>query len=157
MNIIKINDSEFDTTSPTNNEFTKQYIKSFGDEINVSVEWTHVNGFYLNLKSNINDEFDVEIFDNDDVLLYKSKLNNNMFCRTYRQYFNGIKYKISKGSFVVKEETISFKGKKVFISFESSSLGDTISWVPYCEEFRKKHDCEVVVSTFSNFLFEKSS
>ena len=88
MNIIKINDSEFDTTSPTNNEFTKQYIKSFGDEIKVSVEWTHVNGFYLNLKSNINDEFDVEIFDNDDVLLYKSKLTNNMFCRTYRQYFN---------------------------------------------------------------------
>ena len=156
MNIIKINDSEFDTTSPTNNGFTKQYIKSFGDEIKVSVEWTHVNGFYLNLKSNINDEFDVEIFDNEDVLLYKSKLTNDMFCRTYRQYFNGIKYRISKGSFVVKEETISFKGKKVFISFESSSLGDTISWVPYCEEFRKKHDCEVVVSTFSNFLFEKS-
>jgi hypothetical protein len=32
MNIIKINDSEFDTTSPTNNGFTKQYIKSFGDD-----------------------------------------------------------------------------------------------------------------------------
>ena len=66
MNIIKINDSEFDVTSPTNNEFTKKYIESFGDEINVSVEWSHVNGFYLNLKSNTNEEFDVEIFDNDD-------------------------------------------------------------------------------------------
>ena len=38
-----------------------------------------------------------------------------MFCRTYRQYFNGIKYRISKGSFIIKEETISFKDKKVFI------------------------------------------
>ena len=54
------------------------------------------------------------------------------------------------------QNRISFKGKKVFISFESSSLGDTISWVPYCEEFRKKHNCEVVVSTFKNFLFEKT-
>ena len=35
-------------------------------------------------------------------------------------------------------------------------MGDTISWVPYCEEFRKKHNCEVVVSTFLNHLFEKT-
>jgi autotransporter strand-loop-strand O-heptosyltransferase len=38
--------------------------------------------------------------------------------------------------------------------FESSSLGDTIAWLPYCEEFRKKHNCTVIVSTFRNELFE---
>jgi autotransporter strand-loop-strand O-heptosyltransferase len=49
-----------------------------------------------------------------------------------------------------------FKGKKVFISFESKSLGDTLAWIPYCEEFRIKYKCEVIVSTFMNSLFEKS-
>jgi autotransporter strand-loop-strand O-heptosyltransferase len=27
--------------------------------------------------------------------------------------------------------------------------------MPYVEEFQKKHDCKVIVSTFKNFLFEK--
>jgi autotransporter strand-loop-strand O-heptosyltransferase len=42
----------------------------------------------------------------------------------------------------------------VFIVFESSSLGDTIAWMPYCEEFRKKHNCHVIVSSFINSMFE---
>jgi autotransporter strand-loop-strand O-heptosyltransferase len=36
---------------------------------------------------------------------------------------------------------------------ESKSLGDTISWISYCDEFRKKHNCKVVVSTFWNKFF----
>jgi hypothetical protein len=43
----------------------------------------------------------------------------------------------------------------VFISFESSS-GDTIAWLPYVLEFKIKHNCEVVLSTFWNKLFEES-
>jgi autotransporter strand-loop-strand O-heptosyltransferase len=43
----------------------------------------------------------------------------------------------------------------VYIAFDSSSLGDTIAWMPYVEEFRCLHNCEVIVSTFKNFLFEK--
>jgi hypothetical protein len=43
----------------------------------------------------------------------------------------------------------------VFIAFDSSSLGDTIAWMPYVLEFKKKHECDVVVSTHKNFLFEK--
>ncbi len=46
--------------------------------------------------------------------------------------------------------------EKVFICFESKSLGDTLAWLPYCEEFAKKYRCEVIVSTFMNHLFEKS-
>jgi autotransporter strand-loop-strand O-heptosyltransferase len=46
-------------------------------------------------------------------------------------------------------------GKRVFIVFESSSLGDTLAWLPYVEKFRKKHNCHLIVSTFLNYLFEK--
>jgi autotransporter strand-loop-strand O-heptosyltransferase len=40
------------------------------------------------------------------------------------------------------------------IGFESSSLGDTLAWLPYCDEFQKKHDCQLTVCTFKNFLFK---
>lgn len=156
---LKIDKPKLKIEQQTNNEFMKQYVTSFGDtvpEINVDVEWNHVNGFYLNLISDSEEIFDVKIYDDNDTLLYQDKLSNNMFCQTSRKYFNGIKYKIFKDSFLIKEETISFKNKRVLISFESSSLGDTISWIPYCEEFRKKHECEVIVSTFLNHLFINS-
>jgi hypothetical protein len=42
----------------------------------------------------------------------------------------------------------------VFISFESSSLG--IPLLGYVLEFKIKHNCEVVLSTFWNKLFEES-
>jgi len=158
MNILKINNIEYDMSSPSGLEFKNKYITSFGDKIPplVNVVWHHVNGFYLELKTDCEDLFVVEIIDGKNTIIYKTTLKNNMYSKLSRQYFNGIKYRIYHQDTLIKEESINFTNKKVFISFDSSSLGDTISWVPYCEEFRKKHDCEVVVSTFSNFLFEKS-
>ncbi len=51
--------------------------------------------------------------------------------------------------------TLNPKGNRVLISFESKSLGDNLAFIPYVEEFRKKHDCEVICSTFQNDLFKK--
>jgi autotransporter strand-loop-strand O-heptosyltransferase len=53
------------------------------------------------------------------------------------------------------EHDFNLEDSRVFIVFESSSLGDTIAWMPYCEEFRKKHNCHVIVSSFRNDMFEK--
>jgi autotransporter strand-loop-strand O-heptosyltransferase len=155
--ILKINDIEYDMSSPNGVEFRDKYIKSFGDKPTpqVNVKWVHVDGFILELTSPTEHEFDVQIYDGTDKLLYETKLKNNMYSKLSRKYFNGIRYVVSYNGKILKEETISFENKRVLIAFESSSLGDTISWVPYCEEFRKKYNCEVIVSTFKNFLFEK--
>lgn len=55
------------------------------------------------------------------------------------------------------DEFIEFRKNKdkYFICLDSKSLGDTLAWVPYAEEFRKEHNCEVILSTFWNNLFEK--
>jgi autotransporter strand-loop-strand O-heptosyltransferase len=158
MNKLKINDIEYDMSSPSGLEFKKKYITSFGDSFgpSVDVSWHHVNGFYLEIKSDSEDLFTIEIIDNSNTVVYKTTLKSGMYSKLSRQYFNGIKYKIYHKERLIKEEDINFNNKKVFISFDSSSLGDTISWLPYCEEFRIKHNCEVVVSTFKNFFFEKS-
>jgi autotransporter strand-loop-strand O-heptosyltransferase len=40
------------------------------------------------------------------------------------------------------------------VAIESRSLGDNLSWFPAVEEFRKKHECKMVCSTFWNHLFK---
>ena len=57
---------------------------------------------------------------------------------------------------MIHTEDLDLNGKNVTIQFDSKSLGDTIAWFPYVEEFRKKHKCNVYVSTFKNFLFQNN-
>ena len=33
-------------------------------------------------------------------------------------------------------------------------MGDNVAWIPYVSEFKKKHNCHVIISTFWNHLFE---
>jgi autotransporter strand-loop-strand O-heptosyltransferase len=48
---------------------------------------------------------------------------------------------------------LDLQNKRVYIALDSKSLGDTLAWIPYVEEFRKKHSCKVICSTFWNDLF----
>ena len=148
MNNLTINNKSYDLSSPTDFEFKNQYIRSFGDQPqkNVSITWNHISGFNLFLSTETDDEFDIEIYDSENTHLFSTKLKNNMFTSLSRKYYNGIRYTVSLNGELIGEETISFKNKRVYISFDSSSLGDTISWVSYCEEFRRLHDCEVIVA-----------
>ena len=50
--------------------------------------------------------------------------------------------------------SLDYTDKRVYIAFDSKSLGDSIAWMPYVLEFKKKHNCHVIVSTFKNFLFK---
>ncbi|HAI43542.1 MAG TPA: autotransporter strand-loop-strand O-heptosyltransferase, partial [Maribacter sp.] len=52
------------------------------------------------------------------------------------------------------EEVFSAKNKPVLITFESKSVGDSIAWMPYVEEFRTKHECKMFCQTFHNEFFK---
>jgi autotransporter strand-loop-strand O-heptosyltransferase len=52
------------------------------------------------------------------------------------------------------EYEMNYTGKRVLISFESKSLGDTLAWIGYVEKFRTVHGCTVICSTFHNNLFK---
>lgn len=90
--------------------------------------------------------------------LYSCELGKNEWMATpARKYISNYFVEVRRLDGVLVDR-ISFlhyiKGKRVFIAFGSSSLGDTIAWIPYCLEFKKKYQCDVIVSTFRNFLFE---
>lgn len=88
--------------------------------------------------------------------IYSTMLRKGMWAKYPQKYLSNYFIEIWDGD--VQKDRISFidymKGKRVFISYESSSLGDSIAWIPYCLEFKNVYQCEVIVSTFKNDLFE---
>lgn len=72
-----------------------------------------------------------------------------------RRFFTNWLVQIYHENKLLFEKKFDPTGKKVYIGLDSKSLGDTIAWIPYAEEFRKKWNCEVVVSTFWNNLLEE--
>jgi autotransporter strand-loop-strand O-heptosyltransferase len=82
-------------------------------------------------------------------------MKNNQWARCSREWVTDWKIIVTSSNGEVQEHRFDPTNKRVLISIESSSLGDTLAWFPYAEEFRKKHNCKVVVSTFLNDLFEK--
>ena len=121
----------------------------------------HVNGLFFEIKSdggkNLN--YNVTFTDNSsNKVIYETSLKPNMWSRLDKRYLTDVTIEVKYNNRTIEKVNIleHFKGKKVFICFESKSLGDTLAWIPYCEEFRIKYKCEVIVSTFMNCLFEKS-
>lgn len=112
-----------------------------------------VDGVYFEVVGNSHSNFRVQFSDNLGNILYKEIIKCNSWIKLNRKYYTDWNIKVWENDQLVHNEDVSLKGKRVMISFESSSLGDTLAWMPYCDEFQKKHDCFLFVSTFKNFLF----
>ena len=116
---------------------------------------THfVNGVYFEITGNSHSNFRVQFCDKLGNLLYEEIIKCNCWIKLDRQYYFDWNIKVWENDKLVHNEDVSLKGKRVMIGFESSSLGDTLAWLPYCDVFQKKHDCQLIVCTFKNFLFK---
>jgi len=123
---------------------------------NVKIIQYFVNQPYLEIAGSSDSSFDVKFYDEHGICHYHNTLGVNHWCKLNQEYYTKWNTKIWEEGTLIYDEFLNYKGKKVFISFDSASLGDTIAWIPYVLEFKKKHECDVVVSTHKNFLFEKS-
>jgi autotransporter strand-loop-strand O-heptosyltransferase len=113
-----------------------------------------INHPFLEIKGESDSEFDVRFYDENDVCQYQSVIKSNSWVRLNRQYYTKWKTYVYQDGELIYENVLDLHGKKVFISIESSALGDTIAWVPYALEFQKKHGCKVVLSTFHNKILD---
>lgn len=104
----------------------------------------------------------------DDIKKYKVsfyELNRGLvtsgFCETNQTIVGKTKQWFTEWIIIIDDEYgnpvyhefFNPKGKKIFIKIDAYALGDNIAWMPYIEEFRKKHECIVICSTFYNNLF----
>jgi len=156
-NKIIFNNIEYDMNSYSTEETKNIYINSFGDDykdrFKLYYYFHNIDGFYIEIQGISEDKFTIEIYEKDN-LVYNNKLKLNSWIKLNKQYFCDYKFLIKQNDNIIAEDYLRLKNKRVYISFESKSLGDNLAWIPYCEEFRKKHECELIVSTFWNEFFK---
>jgi autotransporter strand-loop-strand O-heptosyltransferase len=119
----------------------------------------HVDGLYFQLLDDKgkNREYDVVFVDRDSKSeIYETNLKLGGWARLSRKYLSDIAVFVKYEGRTIKQINIldELKGKRVFVVFESSSLGDSIAWMPYCLDMQNVYGCEVIVSTFKNDLFK---
>lgn len=119
-------------------------------------EVNFIDGPFLQILGPNDKEYSVEFVDLDsNNVVYSAKLKNNTWGKCSKKYSFNCKIVARSEDGEYFEHTYNPTGKRVLISFESSSLGDTLAWFPCVEEFRKKWNCNIIVSTFLNDLFKE--
>lgn len=125
-----------------------QYIKTQPqNQITIS----YLNGPRVSINGEKKLEYLVEFIDADkNEVVHSQRIKNNMWTECGRKYYTNWLIKING------EEVDRFNcnGRRVLISFESKSMGDTLAWAPYAVDFAKKHNCKVILSTFHNDWFQ---
>ena len=120
-------------------------------------DYTYVRHYvtqpYFEIQGTTENKLNITCYDGSNIA-YKNDLPINSWIKLNKEYFIKWRTTVEENGSIIYDETLNLKDKRVYISFGSKSLGDTIAWIPYCEEFRKKHDCKLIVSTFLNNLFE---
>jgi autotransporter strand-loop-strand O-heptosyltransferase len=120
-----------------------------------SMQATFINGPKLEISGNSNTEYTVEFIDTDtNSIVHSGIITTGCWTTANRRWFTKWKIKVYDAIDLVYEENYITTGKKVYVHLASESIGDTLAWFPYVEEFRKKHNCKMVCSTFHNYLFE---
>jgi len=109
---------------------------------------------FLEIKGVSDSDYRVVFYDGEGVIQYENTIKSNHWVKLNRQYFTNWTTKVFENGEMVYANYLHLNGKRVYIAFESKSLGDTIAWMPYVEEFRKHHQCTVICSTFWNHLFD---
>lgn len=135
----------------------RSIINNIQDKVSSKVySISFIDGVTVEIRNAGDSTFDVEFIDSDKgICHYRSTLKNNTWARCSIRYYKNWLVKIKNNSTgELFEERINLKDKNVLVSIESSSLGDSIAWFAHVEEFKKKHGCNIYVSTFKNNLFE---
>jgi len=112
-----------------------------------------INKPFLEITGRSESEFLVKFFDEAGKCHYENTIGVYNWLKLNREYYTKWTTKVWENGNLIYENTLNLEGKRVYIALGSKSLGDSLGWFPYVEEFRKKHKCHVICSTFKNYLF----
>jgi autotransporter strand-loop-strand O-heptosyltransferase len=109
---------------------------------------------YFEVLGTSDNKLKINCYDGNNNNVYQNELSINSWIKLKKEYFIKWRTTVEENGEMIYDQTLDLKDKRVYISFGSKSLGDTMAWIPYCEIFREKHGCELIVSTFLNSLFK---
>jgi len=110
-------------------------------------------GPYIHITGASKSLFRIELYDKQK-LVYDTTMSSGSYAKIDKKYYTDWRTVIYKDNLLILDEFINLENKRVYIAIDSAALGDSIAWIPYALEFQQKHKCNVVISTFKNFLFE---
>lgn len=113
----------------------------------------------ISIENSEYDYINVALTDHYENKTYNGQLNksNNFSLVGPKQWYGDweiILYNPSEKQ--IYTEKFNPKNKTVFIKSDARALGDNLAWIDYIDQFRIKHDCNVICSTFWNELFTES-
>lgn len=101
--------------------------------------------------------FNVKFIDDENQkILHESSIRINHWTKASRKYYTKWRIIVSHSEEILHEEVIDLSSKNVMISLFNTALGDSVAWLPYCDEFRKLHGCILTVETPHHKIFSKS-
>lgn len=113
-----------------------------------------VRGPFVEIKGPKEAEYTVDFIDNKTgKIFYSANIKNNCWSRCSIEWFVEWKIVIYENGKLWHTHIFDAKDKRVYIALDSKALGDSLAWFPYVDEFRKKHQCHIVASTFMNDMF----
>ena len=111
--------------------------------------------FYPESKEELSQDYSIAFLDLDrEEIVKQVTVKPTAPVSGQRQWYTAWRILIANSEgIIIFQEDLNLQGKNVFIKSDASALGDNLAWMPYIEEFRKKHNCNVICSTFFNELF----
>lgn len=131
--------------------------KIFKDQKNTKVNINFIDGPFVEILNDNNSNYHVEFINlKNNKVEYELNLKSNHWAKCSIKYYVNwlIRIKGIDNDYHL-EYKFNPKKQRIFIAFETKSLGDNLANIPYVEEFRKQNDCDVICATFFNDLFRE--
>ncbi len=144
------------TGSLVDREGAGLFSKTKGTEqaANFYLNHSYMDGPKIEITGDGYQEFEITFKDSYKNIIYTSVIKTGMWSALNNKYYKKVSAEIRKDGELIHTEHFDLKGANVLITIDSRSLGDTLAWFPYAEEFRKKHGCNMYVCTFMNHIFK---
>ena len=92
----------------------------------------------------------------DNRVVYSSNIKNGCWSSANSKYYINWKINVYENNNIIASSVLDLENKKVKITIDSSSLGDTLAWIGQIDKFQKKHKCIVYVKCAFKELFSKT-
>ena len=121
-----------------------------------AISYNFIQGAKVEITGNVPATYKVEFIDQDTgVMEYVTQIETNQWSKSTKEYFINWLINVYKDGLLLFQHRYNATNRRVLIYIDSWALGDTLAWFPMIEEFRKKHSCHVIASTYHNDLFKK--
>jgi len=113
-----------------------------------------VEGPYLQVNGMSNRTYQVSFTTPEDGVIYRAEAKCGTWVRPSIKFFREWQIEAKHENEVKFSHQFDAENQRVLISMGSKALGDNLAWAPYLEEFRMKHKCHLIASTFFNGMFD---